>query len=293
MGARARPRGGTGSPNAGTSRQRNPSSVPSLRFTWVTSIRSNDVAVDAVVVVLAGDLDLARQVVAHRVVAAVMAERQLVGACPRARCRASGGPCRSRRSGTSPEQRRAPWRARGRPRPGRPGRSTGTRRRAPARGCRPPRSTPARPSTSPIVVEVAHDRGLDAEVDGDDAARARRSSDGVRRDRRSVTPTSTRSMPVGAGRRGRRGLAGRRLLGGAERTGLGAVVAEVAGEAPGVDPGDAGDAVAREVRRRGRPRRGGCCARRARSRITTPEHVGAGRLVVGCGSPRSCRCGGR
>ena len=66
--------------NAGTSRTRKPSTMPSLRFTWVTSAPPGDVsACDDVVVVLARDLDPAGRLVAHRVVRAVVAERQLVG----------------------------------------------------------------------------------------------------------------------------------------------------------------------------------------------------------------------
>ena len=61
---------------AGTSRQRMPSTTPSLRFRWVTSAPlGSEPSVDRVVVVLAGDLDRAGRQAAHRVVAAVVAER--------------------------------------------------------------------------------------------------------------------------------------------------------------------------------------------------------------------------
>ncbi len=53
--------------------------TPSLRLTWVTSRPGHGAVGDGVVVVLAGDLDRTVRHPAHRVVAAVVAERQLVG----------------------------------------------------------------------------------------------------------------------------------------------------------------------------------------------------------------------
>ena len=167
--------------HAARRRARRPSTTPSLRLTWVTSTPSGErVGVDREVVVLAGDLDPAGRQVAHRVVAAVVAERQLVRCRRRARGRGSGGRGRCR----TPAPRRAARRSR-------------RSRTATAAGSPGPfeRNTPSgsRASTSAAVVdagttstrqpsarEVAQDRALDPEVVGDDVERRVVVADGVR-----------------------------------------------------------------------------------------------------------------
>ena len=90
--------------------------------------------------------------------------------------------------------------------------------------------------------EVAQDRALDAEVEGDDAALA--GPDGVRLGRRDL---GDEVDPGGAGLGGR-GRAQRGFVGGPEGAGHRPGIADQPGEATGVDAGETGDAVAYEHR---------------------------------------------
>ena len=79
--ARARPPGGTAPTRPACPSTANPSTVPSFRFTWVTAQEAGQRGgIDGEAVVLAGDRHLARRQVAHRLVAAVVAELELEGA---------------------------------------------------------------------------------------------------------------------------------------------------------------------------------------------------------------------
>ena len=87
--------------NAGTSRQRRPSTTSSLRHTWLTVARPNGVSnspvargVDGEAVVVRRDRHAAGRQVLHRLVDAAVPVAQLVGAEARAPGRAPG--CRSR-----------------------------------------------------------------------------------------------------------------------------------------------------------------------------------------------------
>ena len=167
-------------------------------------------------------------------------------------------------------------RARARPRRGRRGRSTGTRRRARAgQDVLPPVVGAGTTSTVADRGEVAHDRGLDAQVDRDDPAGRAPVLDGT-----AVGLGGRSRRRPGRGRRcrspQRQRPPQRGLVGGAEHPGQRAVVAQVAGQAAGVDAGDAGDAVARAGRRPGSPSARQLLWRRARSRTTTPAQRGAG-----------------
>ena len=87
----APPRGGTARENAGTSRQRSPSSVPSFRFQWVSSagpwsvwpsgiapsVRAQPCGIHRETVVVAGDLDDAGPEVLHGLVHTSMPEPHL------------------------------------------------------------------------------------------------------------------------------------------------------------------------------------------------------------------------
>ena len=112
---------------------------------------------------------------------------------------------------------------------------------------------------------------LDAEVVGDDERRVgrRRAVYGVGR----WSPAATRSTPS-VPRLGARGRLQRRLVGGAERAGHRAGVADVAGEPAGVDAGDAGHAVAARGRRRGRRRCASCCGAGPGRARSTPRQNG-------------------
>ena len=120
--------------------------TPSLRLTWVTSTPGDGAVGHGVVVVLAGDLDRAGGQPAHRVVAAVVAERQLEGL-------AAEGGGQQLVAEADPEDRHLARAARGwrrrrsrRP-PGRPGRWRGTPRRGGGPAPRRPASTPGTTST--------------------------------------------------------------------------------------------------------------------------------------------------
>ena len=228
-----------------------PSMTPSLRFTWVTSAASRRVRRHRVVVVLAGDLDAAGGQPLDRVVAAVVAERQLVGRPPRAEA-SSWWPRQIPKIGTSPSR---PWMAPMVP--------------VTAAGSPGPldRNTPSgwRASTSAArgagrhdldggeLAEVAEDRRLDAEVVGHDPAGSVAHGVGL-----GAADHRRQVLAVGAGLV-ERGLLQRGLVRGAEGAGHGPGVADVAGEAAGVDAGDAGHAVAGAGTRPGRPPSASCC----------------------------------
>ena len=205
-------------------------------------------------------------------VAAVVAERQLVGRGRRARWPAAGGRGRCRTPAPGRPGPRSPrWRRR--PPPGRRARSTGTRRR----GARASTSSAGRGRRDDGDLaeprQVAEDRALDAEVVGDDAPRSRA---GPRRDR----------VRLGAGDGGDQVDAVGARLGHAPRPsgrprrpapnapGIAPGLADVPGEAAGVDPGDARARRGGAGRRRGRRSPASCDRRRARSRTTTPRANG-------------------
>ena len=195
------------------------------------------VELDGVVVVLARDLDAPGRLVAHGVVRAVVAERQLAGPG------ADGAAEDLVAQADAEDGHRTEQRLDDRDRPDDARRVTravreehavrlagqGVRRRG---GRRDDLDGAARPD------EVTQQRRLDPVVVGDDpegrvgVTDALRGVDGHLRDE---------VAPVGAGR-----VAGRRAnlrLVGAERAGQRAGVAEVPGEAARVDAGDPGDAV--------------------------------------------------
>ena len=102
---RARPRGGTGPRTPAARRPRDPSTVPSLRLIWVTRTAGGQrVGIDREAVVLAGDRDLAGGEVAHRLVAAVVAELELEGAAAEGEAEelVARGRCRGRAVGARP-----------------------------------------------------------------------------------------------------------------------------------------------------------------------------------------------
>ncbi len=146
----------------------------SFRLTCVSSARAAErVDVDGEAVVLRGDLDLAGGEVHHRLVAAVVAELELVGRPPSARPRI-WWPRQMPKIGTLPISARDVLARVRRRRRDRPGRSRGRRRRA---SCA---STSARrrrrrhdAHAAADADEVAQDVALDAEVVGDDEAAAR------------------------------------------------------------------------------------------------------------------------
>ena len=149
-----------------------PSQTPSLRLTWViVGHAAEAVGGDGEVVVLAGDLDRPGRQVLHRVVGAVVAERQLHRLGPERRGRAAGGRgrCRTparRVPSRSPMISTAPATQAGSPGPvgqedavGLAGQRVGGRRRR------------RHHLDGAEAGEVAQDRALDAEVVGDDATR--------------------------------------------------------------------------------------------------------------------------
>ena len=137
--ARATPRGGTAPRRAAASACARPSTVPSFRFTWVISTgspgRAQRVGVDREAVVLGADLDLAGREVLAGLVAAVVAELELVRLAAEreaedlvAEADAEDGTCLGELAHVLAHALRPP--------PDRPGRSRGRPRRARARAPR-------------------------------------------------------------------------------------------------------------------------------------------------------------
>ena len=239
--------------NAGTSRQRSPSTTLSLRSTWLTSTRPNacrdravERRVDGEPVVVAGDLDPAGRAVLHRLVDAAVAEPQLVGA-------EAERPAEHLVAEADAEHRLDPEHAAAAPRPARrrsPGRP-GRWRRTPRPGSTASRSAADAVAGStctshPRCREIARRRRLDAEVErGDGEALVPHRFDDVRLGRGDL------AGEIGAGhpRAGEHPLQ-QRLgvgLGAADTDPHRAALAQVAGQRAGVDAADADDAVGVEL----------------------------------------------
>ena len=226
------------------------------------------VGVDRVVVVLARDLHPPGRLVAHRVVGTVVAEPQLVGVAaerePEDLVTEADAEQRDLADEPAHDLRHALHR----------GRVAGAVRQEDAVGIAGEdvgrgRGRGHHLDVTPRADEVAQDRALDPEVVRDHAERRVLVARGVG----LVGGDGGDEVDAVGGARGRRRGAHRRLVG-AERAGHRALVAEVTGEAAGVDPGDAAHAVlAQQVVERplGPPV---ARARRARSRTTTPEQNG-------------------
>ena len=224
------------------------------------------------VVVLAGDLDPAGGGALHGDVAAVMAERHLEGAA--AQSQGEQLMAEADAEHRHPADERAQ----------RPDRGSGHRGVSGAVAEEHSvgiggqhlfgRSAGRHDGHGGDLAQALQDGGLDAQVVGHHPAGARSRCVGLRRGHLADQIDS-----VGA----RLGLGGgpqRGLVGGAERAGHGAGVADVAGEPAGVDPGDAGHAVEAQI---GVERAGGAPAARAAGQVAH-DHApaaGPGRLAVG------------
>ncbi len=191
---------------------------------------------DGVVVVLAGDLDAAGGQALDRVVAAVVAEGQLLGRA------AEGGGQQLVAEADAEDRDLAEQAPDGLGRGGHRRGVAGAVGQEDAVGLAGQHLVGRGPGGHDLdggqAAEVAQDRGLHAEVVGHDPAGA--VADGVGL---GAADDGGQVLAVGAGLV-EGGLLEGGLVGRAEGAGHGPGVADVAGQAPGVDPGDAGHTVA-------------------------------------------------